>query len=70
MKVQHKIAIAVIVFVVLILVEIPFWLKSASHQHIAPDLSGGWRFIISLLLKGGGNPPNLLVIAIYLAYYD
>ena len=70
MKTHMKVAIAAIVFVVLILIEIPFWKQTARHQHTAPDLTDGWRFIINLLLKGGGNTPNIIVILIYLALYD
>jgi hypothetical protein len=71
MKIWYKACVALIAFVLIILIEIPFYRTPSKviPPDAIPDLSNGWRFVISLLLKGGGNPPNLLVIAIYLACF-
>ena len=69
MKTNHNIFVALATFVLMILVEIPFYLTPSTEQPQAPNTSTGARVMINLLLKGGGNTPNLLVIAIYLACY-
>jgi hypothetical protein len=69
MKPKHKIGVALITFVLLILIETPFYLTPSKDQSQVFNASTGWRVVINLLLKGGGNTPNLLVIAIYLACF-
>lgn len=69
MKTRYRIAITLFLYVALMLVEIPFFLTKPKSQPVAPDLPNGWHVLVNLLLKGGGNTPNLIVITIYLACF-
>ena len=69
MKIKLKIFIAVLSFISLILVEIPFAMKTPETVEYVRQIKPFWRFVTVLFLHGGGHTPNVLVILIYLACY-
>lgn len=69
MQIKYKVAIATLAFTVLVLIEIPFYLTEPNPQPSVKDFNNWWRFVFAILLDGGGNTPNLIIILIYLACF-